>query len=136
MILVDTNVLIDVLLAGEWTEWSDRALASARIDDELAVNHVVVAELAGRFADEAAVLDAMERFAVTILPFSTRAALRSGQAFREYRRRGGTRETILADFLVAGHAAALGAKLLTRDKRKIASYFPELTLITPETDNG
>ena len=43
---------------------------------------------------------------------------------------------MIADFLIAGHAVVLNAALVTRDKRRIASYFPELTLITPESDNG
>ncbi|HEX8302550.1 type II toxin-antitoxin system VapC family toxin [Sphingomonas sp.] len=134
--MVDTNVMLDILLAeGEWADWSRQALAQARIENELAVNHIVIAELAGHFADEAAVDDALRRFALIILPFTTDAALRSGRAFREYRRRGGGRDTVLADFLIAGHAAAADAALMTRDK-KIASYFPELTLIAPETDNG
>ena len=37
---------------------------------------------------------------------------------------------------LGAHAAALGAKPITRDKRCFRTYFPELALITPETDHG
>jgi predicted nucleic acid-binding protein len=60
------------------------------------------------------------------------AAWRGGQAYREYRKRGGDRPPLLPDFLIGGHAQALGATLLTRDPRRFRSYFPDLNLITPE----
>lgn len=69
---------------------------------------------------------------VSLVEMDVAAALRAAAAFREYRRRGGSRRTILPDFLIAGHAVALGATFVTRDRR-LGSYFPDLTLITPET---
>lgn len=49
-------------------------------------------------------------------------------------KRGGRREKLLADFLIGGQASSMGAELMTRDPRMYRSYFPELPLITPETD--
>jgi len=43
---------------------------------------------------------------------------------------------VLPDFLVAAHAIVLDQPLLTRDPALYRRYFPELSLITPETDNG
>jgi len=137
MIFVDTNVMIDILEAdGEWGEWSRAAFASARSTASPVVNHIVVAELASQMLHDQDVEAILKELGVAVVPFTIAASLQSGRAFHEYRRRGGTRPAILADFLIAGHAFASGATLLTRDKRKIASYFPDLLLITPETDNG
>lgn len=137
MIVIDSNVLIDVLEAeGAWTAWSRDALATERTSRKLIINHVILAELAGHFPAEANVEELLTTMGMEMTALTSAAALRSGQAFREYRARGGERTSTLADFLIAGHASAIGARLLTRDERKIASYFPELTLITPETDHG
>lgn len=43
---------------------------------------------------------------------------------------------VLPDFLIAVHAIVLDQLLLTRDPALYRRYFPELSLITPETDNG
>lgn len=134
MILIDTNVLIDIFEEdGPWTNWSRNIIARVQVSDGLFVNHVVVAELAGYFRDATNIETGLARMNIDVVPFNLQAAFRSGKAFRDYRRRGGERSSILADFLIAGHAASLGVPLITRDKRRIASYFPELTLITPET---
>ena len=73
---------------------------------------------------------------IVTLPLDERAAFRAGQAHAAYRRAGGERQAILADFLIAGHASVLDAALVTRDRQRFASYFPELRLIAPETHNG
>jgi succinyl-CoA synthetase beta subunit len=73
-------------------------------------------------------------FGIQLLPLSVAGAYHAGQAHRAYRTAGGGREKLLADFLIGGEAQALGADLLTRDPRPYRRYFPNLTLITPETD--
>ncbi len=67
------------------------------------------------------------------MPLTNEVAIRAGQAHRLYRDRGGTRDAILADFLIGAHAAVRRAPLITRDRQRFASYFPELTIIAPET---
>jgi predicted nucleic acid-binding protein len=135
MTFLDSSVMIDVLTRDpRWNKWS--ATAIARAGRNLVINHVVLAEISSRFSSAEAAREAVGELGVTILPMTDAAAFLSGRAFHEYRRRGGDRSTILADFLIAGHASALGVPLVTRDKRRLSSYFPELNLITPETDNG
>lgn len=135
MILIDTNVLLDLFAAEADSAWARRMLARFR-DEQLAVNAVIRAEFAPRFAD----LREQDRYlsgaAIRTVPLDMGAAFRAGIAFREYRRRGGKRDAILADFLIGGHAAALGAALMTRDRGRFSSYFPDLNLITPETEHG
>jgi len=61
-----------------------------------------------------------------------RAALfLAGQAFREYRRAGGTRTGVLGDLFIGAHAAVLGCGILTRDAARYRTYFPTVELLTP-----
>ena len=39
----------------------------------------------------------------------------------------------VADVTIGAHASALGATLVTRDRQWFATYFADLSLITPET---
>ncbi len=64
------------------------------------------------------------------------AAFLAGLAFRRYKAGRGEAKMILADFLIGAHAVTLDATLLTRDRRFYVKYFPDLPLITPETDHG
>jgi predicted nucleic acid-binding protein len=56
----------------------------------------------------------------------------AGKAFVQYRRQGGTKTNVLADFFIGAHAAVAGLPVLTRDVRRYAGYFPTVRLITPE----
>jgi len=73
---------------------------------------------------------------LAINPMTADIAFRAGRAQIDYRLEGGRQASVLADFFIGAHAEALGAKPITRDKRRFRTYFPELALITPETDHG
>lgn len=137
MIFLDTNVIIDVLEPQDSGEalWSRASIARLAADEAFVTNVVVVAELVSGLADAGGIHASLAKAEIAVLELDLAAALRAGAAFGAYRRRGGDRKSILADFLIAGHAATQGATLMTRDRR-IASYFPDLPLITPETDHG
>ena len=137
MMLFDTNVLIDIFEEdGAWSDWSRARYLDARSENAAAINHVVLAELATSVERRDALEQSLETLGFEIAAIDNKAALRAGAAFGDYRRRGGDRTSMIPDFLIAAHAASLGIPLVTRDKRRIASYFPDLNLITPETDNG
>ncbi len=134
MTFLDSNVVIDLMEAdAPFSAWSRAAVARARYRASLAVNMVVLAECAGQFATGEEQLRYFGEAAFDILHLTPDAAWRAGRAHRAYRRAGGERSAVLADFLIGGHAATLGAKLLTRDRQRFASYFPDLALTTPET---
>lgn len=59
------------------------------------------------------------------------ALFRAGKAFREYRRRGGTKSGVLPDFFIGAHAEVAGLCLLTRDAGRYRSHFPDVDLIAP-----
>ncbi len=96
-------------------------------------NAPVAAEISSQFGTTEQLSKFFEMLQVDLKPIALGAAYAAGRAHALYRRRGGQRETILADFLIGGHAADLGAKILTRDPKRYRGYFPDLTLITPET---
>jgi predicted nucleic acid-binding protein len=137
VIFLDTNIMVDILEQPESAEgrWSTNTLAAAAGDQPLVANLIVAAELAGYASAPETLNASFAEAEIELIDLTFDVAIRAGAAFREYRRRGGPRHAILPDFLIAAHADVLGATLMTRDRR-LASYFPDLTLITPETDHG
>jgi predicted nucleic acid-binding protein len=132
VILVDTNVLIDILGDDpEHREWSQRELDRALINHQLAINPVVYAEIAPPYTTQAALDEVLAIMKITIEPMSTRALFLAGKAHHAYRRRGGTQSRALPDFLVGAQAAALDVALITRDGARYRTYFPKLRLIAP-----
>lgn len=134
MIFVDTNVILDLLENDATPEaaWSRAAMAELSASEPLVANLIVAAELSAQVRSPERLAATLARADIDLVDLDLATAHRAGTAHREYRRRGGARRTILPDFLIASHAETMGAALLTRD-RGLASYFPDLTLITPET---
>ncbi len=134
-VLVDANVLLDILTADErWLAWSTAELRSAKASGAIAVNAIICAEIAPAFDFEWARLDEWLTAAGILkeaLPFE--ASTIAASAHRDYRRRGGSRDTPLPDFYIGAHAQAAGHRLLSRDDSRYASYFPKVILISPET---
>ena len=135
MILIDSNVLIDILEADQvWYDWSFAHLKEAILNDVPMVNHVVVAEVSPRSGSIAAFENELAGLNVTVEPFSNEAAYLAGQAFQRYRAHRADRKQGIADFLIGGHAQSLGATILTRDPRFYRAYFPSVPLIAPTKD--
>jgi len=132
MILVDTNVLLDVVTRDPaWAEWSKRQLDAAALRDQLAINPVVYAELSAGFTMIEQVETVLGLAGITIIQMSRPALFMAGRVFQEYRKRGGNRAGVLPDFFIGAQAAALSASLITRDASRYRSYFPTIELITP-----
>lgn len=133
MILVDSNVIIDVLSRDTvWSSWSEAALAHAADHDEIAINPIIYAEVSSGFATMKALDTALGSGKFRRLPLPFEAGFIAGRAFVEYRRRGGTRTSPLPDFYIGAHAAVAGLRLLTRDAKRYTGYFPGVALIAPD----
>ena len=129
--LVDSSVLLDVFTEDtEWLEWSQTHLAEAAQRGVLILNAVVLAEIAPRFERIETLRETLPSMSV-IEEIPLAAAFLAGHAHASYRRAGGPREAILPDFLIGAHAAVTNRPLLTRDPRRVATYIPGATLITP-----
>src|SRR5438094_8776690 len=134
MILVDTNVLVDVFGRDPvWADWSRLQLNAAATIGEIAINDTVYAELSAGYRrfEEVDALIARARIALVRTPRP--ALFLAGKAFQRYRAAGGARTGVLPDFFIGAHAAVEGWPLLTRDAGRYRSYFPKVTLIAPPT---
>jgi hypothetical protein len=131
-VLVDTNVIIDVLTDDpQWADWSIEQL-EANAGTGLTINPVVYAELcfgspSGDFVD-----DVVRRFALIYQEIPRQGLFRAAKAFACYKGRKGTKTSVLPDFFIGGHAEATGIPLLTRDTKRLSTYFPSVTLIYPQ----
>ena len=133
MLLVDTNVLVDVLEDDPaWADWSVRQLRAQSQVHELLINPVIYAELSLTFDSFQALDDAIEGMGITVKELPRPALFLAGKAFVKYRRGGGSKGNVLADFFIGAHAAVLGCPILTRDARRYRGYFPSVLLIVPD----
>jgi predicted nucleic acid-binding protein len=133
MILVDTNVLIDVAVDDpKWGDWSAEHLARARESESLALNAIVYAELSVHFDSAEQLESVLAPFKFERLHLPWEAAFVAAKAFKRYRARGGNKVAPLPDFFIGAHAAVAGLTLLTRDPRRYREYFPAVRLISPK----
>jgi predicted nucleic acid-binding protein len=132
MILLDANVILDVWDRDPlWNEWSRDQLRRLSLLDELAINPIVYAEISARFATSFALDERLVELDLIVISIPRSAAFLAGKAYVQYRRQGGTKINVLADFFIGAHAAVLECPLLTRDTRRYAAYFPSVRLIAP-----
>jgi hypothetical protein len=111
MVLVDTNVILDVATEDpRWSDWSRTQLVHWLDAGPVVINAIV-------YGDRA---------------IPREAAFLAARAHAAYRERGGTRTMILPDFLIGAHALVENLALLTRDGRRSRQAFPGLKLITPQ----
>lgn len=129
MILADASVLIDIVVAESvWTSWSQKQLTMAS-EQGVAVNIVIYAEIAPCFSKKSELDEFLNDFAIRLLPITDDAAYLAASAHQAYRNAGGQRIATLPDFFIGAHASIAGLTLLTRDPKRIRTYFPQVTLI-------
>jgi len=132
MLLIDTNVLIDVLEdEPRWADWSIDMLRRQSQVHRLAINPIIYAELSLTFSTVEALDAAVAGFGLELSEMPRPALFLAGKAFVTYRRNGGQRKNVLADFFIGAHAAVEDWPILTRDPRKYRQYFPSVELVTP-----
>ena len=132
MILVDTNVIVDVLSADpRWSGWSIARLIEARAADRLCINLIVYAELCTDPSTAAVVDRFLADNKIADVPMTTDMGRRAAAAFRTYRQRKGVKTGVLPDFFIGAHAQSEGCTLLTRDAARYRTYFKGVKLICP-----
>lgn len=129
MILVDTNVIIDVASAD--VVRAQRAARAIKAAARRAIGPIVYAELAPGFADVAALDSTLAAMDIDLLDMSRGGLFEAGMAFKSYRLRGGPRDKLLSDFLIGAQALTEGCPLLTRDPARYRTSFPTIQLYEP-----
>ena len=129
---VDTNVLLDVFMADStFGTASQAALRAANQSGALIASEVVWAETVARFQSTEEAARALDQMRVRLVPSDVAAASAAGMAWRAYRRAGGRRDRVIADFLVGAHASVHADQLLTRDRRFYGARFKRLRIVDP-----
>jgi len=132
MLLVDTNVLLDVLQrVPPWWEWSTTQLRQQAQVHALLISPVIYAEIAPSFRDHRELDEQLGNMQLALKEPPRTALFLAGHAHQLYRRNGGPRHSVLPDFLIGAQAMVLGCGILTRDPRRFRSYFPGVPLVTP-----
>lgn len=133
MILVDTNVLIDILENDpKWSDWSVEQLRNQSQIHDLIINPIIYSELSLAFLTFEALDKVIRDLGLSLLEIPRPALFLAGKAFIRYKREGGKKSNVLADFFIGAHAAVLKCPILTRDEKRYRSYFQNLSIITPD----
>lgn len=133
MVMVDSNVLLDVITADPiWCAWSTETLKRHLDAGPAAINAIVYAEIAFAVERIEEVDNLLPPHLYQYQAIPREASFLAARAHAAYRERGGQRPMILPDFLIGAHALVAGIPLLTRDRRRYRQAFPGLTLISPD----
>jgi predicted nucleic acid-binding protein len=132
---VDTNVLLDVFHGDpQFGARSAATLQRCLAEGSLIACEAVWAETGAAFADAAQAEQELTSLRIGFSALDSPISLTAGQAWRAYRKAGGSRERVIADFLIGAHAATQADRLLTRDRGFYRSYFAGLTIVDPSDE--
>jgi predicted nucleic acid-binding protein len=129
---VDSSVLLDVLTNDPaHGVGSFKALGEARRVGGLIVCPIVWSEVRGFFDDSKEMQAAFDDAEIQFDPFDRYCADLAGEHWQRYRRGGGSRTRLIADFLIGAHALVRAERLLTRDRGFFRRYFADLATFGP-----
>ena len=131
-VMIDSNVLLDILTKDpRWYAWSAAAVENSANRFRLVINAIIYSEVSVHYSRMEDLDAALPKTMFEREPIPFEAAFLAGKSFLIYRRRGGTKRSPLPDFFIGAHAAVAGYQLLTRDAVRYRTYFPKLSLVSP-----
>lgn len=110
---------------------SKEALEACLAEGSVVACEVVWAEISGSFPATSDAARAMDVLGIDFSGIDAAAALTAGAAWNAYRKRGGRRQRVIADFLIGAHAMERADRLLTRDRGFYRGYFRDLLVLDP-----
>ncbi len=132
MIALDSPVLIDLLVGDpRHAAAAEACIGDALARDDVVVCEAVVAEVQAVLETSVSLMEPLATLGIRYLPASEGAAMRAGHMLRRFRARGGSRERLVADFLIGAHALLQCEALITRDAGFFRDYFKGLKLVVP-----
>ena len=132
-VLVDSNVILDLFLDDPvWAQWSQQTLSRYSEYSVLCINPVIYTEISIGFDRIEDLETTISKAGFKILELSRETLFLTGKAFLAYRRNQGTSSHPLPDFYIGAQAAVLNIPLITRDKSRYRTYFPNVKLIHPD----
>ncbi len=132
MLLVDTNVLVDVLQDDpQWANWSIGQLRAQASIHQLVINPIIYAEISLSFTTLEGLDNAVSTLALELREISRPALFLAAKAYVQYRKRGDSKLQVLPDFFIGAQAAVEGWPLLTRDASRFKTSFPTLEVVAP-----
>jgi len=153
-VAIDTNILFDILLPDPL--YMKKSLANLKLQGKkhrLIISEAVYAELASQFRDHKSLNNFISDTEIYLVNSSPEALWYAARAWKNYTQKRGSeflcpkcgnahglkcsdcgaaivsRQHIISDFLIGGHALAHAGTLLTRDRGYYNRYFPELKLV-------
>ena len=132
MLLVDTNVLVDMLQDDpQWAGWSISQLCAQASIHQLTINPIIYVEISLSFSTLDALDSAVSTLGLEVREIPRPALFLAARACVQYCRRGDSKLQVLPDFFIGAHAAVEGWPLLTRDATRFRTYFPTVEVVTP-----
>jgi predicted nucleic acid-binding protein len=131
-VLVDSSVILDIFLDDpEWGDWSEGVLSKLSETRSLCINPIIYTEISIGFEKIEELEKALEACGLKMTAIPREALFLAGKAYVKYRKGKGKKVAPLPDFFVGAHAAVEGLELVTRDVRRIRTYFPSVKIISP-----
>lgn len=132
MLLVDTNILVDVLQNDpQWAGWSIAPLRAQATLHAPVINPVIYAEMSLSFSTLEALDGVVRTLALELRKIPRPALFLAAKAFAQYRCRAGSKAQVLPDFFIGAYAEFKGWPLLTRDAGRFRTCFPTLEVLSP-----
>ena len=131
---VDSNVVLDVLTAGPFGPASREAIREARRVGSLMACDVVWTEVASGYRSIEAADEALRALDVRFVAIDPEVAIAAGQVWSSYRKAGGGRDRVVADFLIGTHAWMRADRFLTRDRGFYRKYFKRVPIVDPSVE--
>lgn len=135
-VFVDSCVLLDLFTDDpNWADWSENILDKYSQTNTLYINSIVYTELSIGFEKIEELEAALAELEIKVLEIPREALFLAGKVFLQYRRNKGTKNSPLPDFFIGAHAIVAQFDLITRDSAKYTTYYPQLKLIDPKSED-